>query len=267
MWAVWPARASRGGGGRPGRQGVRAVGQRLAAQPGGDTGGLAGRGRGGRGVAESSQVGGVVEQPVSEVVGGGVLAQPVDRVGERRAGGRVATGGGRVATGGGRVATGGGQAGAGQVAFGALHRGQLPGAVAVQHRQQLGGGSGVGEVVCGAGGQRPGPPQVLGADPQDVGVGQGGAGEAQRVGRLPERGGGERLHRRDERLVLGVFAGSQAAQPGQDRLGGGAIAAQRRQPGPVAGQALDVGQPVGVGGLGQLGPAASQSPVISSAWT
>jgi hypothetical protein len=41
---------------------------------------------------------------------------------------------------------------------------------------------------------------------------------AQRGGGLAERSGGERLHDRDELLVLGVFAGSQAAQ---DRLGGG----------------------------------------------
>src|SRR5580693_10667204 len=104
------------------------------------------------------------------MVGGGVLAQPGDRGGERR--------------GGIRVAAGGGQAGAGQVAFGALHRGQLPGWVAVQQGQQLAGGGGVGQVVRGAGGQRPGPPQVLVADPEGAGVVQSCAGVAQRGGGL-----------------------------------------------------------------------------------
>ena len=56
---------------------------------------------------------------------------------------------------------------------------------------------------------------------------QGGAGVAQRGGGLAERSGGERLRDRDERLVLGVFAGPQAAQPGQARLGGGDLATQR----------------------------------------
>ena len=69
--------------GRGGLGGVRAVQQRLAAQPAGDAAGFADRGLGGLGVAGSEQVLGVVEQAVSEVVWGGVLAQPGDRGGER----------------------------------------------------------------------------------------------------------------------------------------------------------------------------------------
>jgi hypothetical protein len=87
------------------------------------------------------------------------------------------------------------------------------------------------------------------ADPQGAGMVQGGAGVAQRGGGLAANGGGERLRDRDKRLVLGVGGGPQVAQPGQGRLGGGGIAVQRRQPGPVAGQELDAGQRVGVGGL------------------
>jgi len=89
---------------------------------------------------------------VSQVVGGGVLAQPGDRGGDRRA---------CV-----RAAVGGGQAGAGQVALGALHRGQVPGLVAVEQGEHVVGGGGVGEVVRGAGGQRPRPAQVLVTDAQ-----------------------------------------------------------------------------------------------------
>jgi hypothetical protein len=63
---------------------------------------FAGRGRRGLGVAAGGQVSGLVEQPLGQVVGGGVLAQPGDCGGESRAGVRVAVGGG--------------QAGAGQVA-------------------------------------------------------------------------------------------------------------------------------------------------------
>ncbi len=64
-----------------------------------------------------------------------------------------------------------------------------------------------------------GPLQELVADPQGVGVVQGGAGVAQRGGGLAERGRGERL--RDERLVLGGFAGPQLVQPDPAQLGGG----------------------------------------------
>jgi len=155
----------------------------------------------------------VLEQPVGQVVGGGVLAQAGDGGGEGR---------------GGWVADSGAEAGAGQVAFGKLHGGQFPGLVAVEHGEQLGGGSGIGQVVGGAGGQWPRPPQELVADPHGAGVVQGGAGVAQRVGGLAASGGGERLRDRDKRLVLGVFAGPQVTQPGQDRLSGGGVTAQRR---------------------------------------
>ena len=94
---------------------------------------------------------------------------------------------------------------------------------------------------------------------------QGGAGVAQRGGGLAARGRGERLRGRDGRLLLGVVAGPQVAQPSQDRLGGGDLAAQRRQPGPEAGQELDIGQAVGVGGLGRSAQAASGSPPSSPA--
>jgi hypothetical protein len=172
---------------------------------------------------------GVVEQPVGQVVGRGVLAQPGDRCGERRAGVRVG-------------ADGGAEAGAGQVAFGPLQRGQLPGPVPVEQGEQLGSGDGVGvgEVVGGAGGQRPRPPQVLMADPEGGGVAEDGAGAAERGGGLTVGGGGECLCDRDSRLVLRVFSGPQVAQPSQDRLGGLGVTAQRRQPGPVAGQVFDV---------------------------
>ena len=74
-----------------------------------------------------------------------MLAQAGDRGGKRQAGGV-------------RVPVCRGQAGADQVAFGALHGGQLPRLVAVEHGQQLAGRDGVGEVVGGTGGQRPRPP-------------------------------------------------------------------------------------------------------------
>jgi hypothetical protein len=81
-------------GAGPGQlDGVRAVGQRLAAQPGGDPGGFAGRGRGGFGVAQAGQVTSVVEQSVGQVVGGAQLAQAADGGGKRRASVRVDAGG------------------------------------------------------------------------------------------------------------------------------------------------------------------------------
>src|SRR5215467_7404768 len=96
------------GVGHGGLGGVRAVEQRLAAQLLGDAAGLADRGRRGLVIAGAEQVGGVVEQAVGQVVGGGVLAQPGGRGCERRTGARVAVLGG--------------EAGAGQVTFGA-HQG------------------------------------------------------------------------------------------------------------------------------------------------
>ena len=148
--AGWPGRADAvitrlRCGAWPAGNGSRAVQQRLAAQPGGDVGGLAGRGSGGLVIAEVAEMGGVVEQAVGQVVAGGVLAQPADRGGERRARVRV------------RVGAGGRQAGAGQVAFGALHGGQLPRPVALEQGQQVAGGGGVSQVVRGASGERPGP--------------------------------------------------------------------------------------------------------------
>ena len=91
------------------------------------------------------------------------------------------------------------------------------------------------------------------ADPEGADVPEGDSGVAQRGGGLAVGGGGERLHGRDERPVLGVFADPQVIEPGEGGLGDGGIAAQRRQPGPVAGQKFDVGEAVSVGGLGQLG--------------
>jgi hypothetical protein len=55
----------------------------------GDAGGFTDGGRGGLAIAEAAEVLGVVEQAVGQVVGGGMLAQPGDRCGERRAGVRA----------------------------------------------------------------------------------------------------------------------------------------------------------------------------------
>src|SRR5215467_2445498 len=62
-----------------------AIQQGLAAQPGGAGAGLADRRFGGFGITQADEVLGVVEQAVCQVVGGGVLAQPSDRCGQRRA--------------------------------------------------------------------------------------------------------------------------------------------------------------------------------------
>jgi len=68
-----------------GLDGVRAVQQRLAAQPPGDTAGFAGRRPRGLVIVGVEQVLGVVEQAMGEVVRSGVLlAQPGDRGRERR---------------------------------------------------------------------------------------------------------------------------------------------------------------------------------------
>src|ERR1700677_3523215 len=63
-------------------EGGGAVEERLAAQAGRDGGGFADGGRGGLGVAVSDEPGGVVEQAVGEVIGGGLLTQPGYRIGE-----------------------------------------------------------------------------------------------------------------------------------------------------------------------------------------
>src|SRR5271156_3904601 len=82
-WSRGPVRPSRGCGSGPGLlDGVRAVQQRLAAQPGGDAGCFADRGRSGFGLAQAGQVAGVVEQAVGQVVGGAQLAQAADGGGE-----------------------------------------------------------------------------------------------------------------------------------------------------------------------------------------
>ena len=102
-----------------------------------------------------------------------MLAQPGDRYGERRTGVRLAVGGG--------------EAGAGQGAFGALHKGQLPGPVPVEQGEQFGGGGGVGEVMGGAGGERPRPPHGFVADFQGADVAENGTGLAERGGGLGTR--------------------------------------------------------------------------------
>jgi hypothetical protein len=169
-----------------GPDGLRAVQQRLAAQPPGDADGFADRGRRGLVIARAAEVRGVVEQAVGQVVRRGVLAEAGDRGGERRASVRV-------------VAVGG-EAGADQVAFGSLHGREASRRAGVEQREQLGGGVTVGQVVRGAGGQRPRPPQEFEADRQNVvqrgpRVAQGGRG-------LVVGGGGERVGDRDLRLVL-----------------------------------------------------------------
>ena len=58
------------------------VQQRLAAQALADCAGFAGGGRGGAGIAQAGEIGGLVEQAVGEVVGGAQLAQAADRSGE-----------------------------------------------------------------------------------------------------------------------------------------------------------------------------------------
>ena len=77
----------------------------------------------------------------------------------------------------------------GQVAFGALHRGQLPGPVAVEQGQQVAGGGVVGQVGARRGGQRAGHRQFLGADAHGGGVVQGGAAwrSAAAAGRARQR--------------------------------------------------------------------------------
>ena len=99
------------------------------------------------GVVQAGEVLGVVEQAVGKVVGGAQLTQAADRRGE----------GDRS----GRVAVAGGQAGTHQVTFGAQHRGQVPGLVVIEQGEQLADGGAVAQVVGGAGGQRPRPPQVV----------------------------------------------------------------------------------------------------------
>ena len=134
----------------------------------------------------------------------------------------------------------GGEAGAGQVALGAQHGGQVPGLVGVEQGQQLAGGGGVTEFVGSAGGQRPRPPQGIRADPEGAGVFEGAAGVAQRVRWLAAGGGGEGFHDADHRLVLGIFAGPQVPQRRQHGLGGRRRRRAAPPASPVAGEVLDV---------------------------
>ena len=85
----------------------------------------------------------VVEQAVGEVVGSAQLAQAANRVGE--------------ALGGDLGVVDGGQPGTDEVAFGPLHRRQVPRLAGVEQRKQLTGGGGITQLVGSAGGQRPGP--------------------------------------------------------------------------------------------------------------
>ena len=81
---------------------------------------------------------------MGQVVGGASVTQAGDRGGEG-CGGPVA------------IAVGPGQAGAGQVAFGPQHRGQVPGLVRVEQGDQLAGGRVIAQFVSRASGERPGP--------------------------------------------------------------------------------------------------------------
>ena len=188
------------------------------------------------GCVQVAEVAGVVEEAVGEVVGGAVLAEAGDGGWPGRLGGGVVVAG---------------EAGAGQIAFGAQHGGQVPGRAGVELGEQLAGGGGVPQVMSSAGGQRPRPAQAFMADPEGADMRESAAGVAQRVLRLYAGGGGEGFRDVDQRLVLGVFAGPQVPQSREHSLRRPDIAAQRRQPAPVAGEVLDVAQLVGVRGLGE----------------
>jgi hypothetical protein len=58
------------------------------------------------------------------------------------------------------------------------------------------------------------------AHAQGADLAKGSAGVGRRGGGLAAGGGSERLRDRDDRLVLGVFAGPQVIEPGQGFLGG-----------------------------------------------
>jgi len=87
------------GAGSGGLGGVRAVEQGLAAESAGDVAGFADGRFGGLVIAQAEQVLGVIEQAVGQVVGGGMLAQPGDRRGERRAGVGATIAGGEAGAG------------------------------------------------------------------------------------------------------------------------------------------------------------------------
>ena len=90
FWRPLMPRLRGRGAGRGGLDGCGAVEQWLAAQPLGDVAGFADRGHGCLRIVELAEAMGVVEQPVGQVVGGGVLAQAGDRGGERRGGAWIA---------------------------------------------------------------------------------------------------------------------------------------------------------------------------------
>src|ERR1022692_1036618 len=210
-----------------------AVEQRLAAQPAGDVAHFADSSAGaGAATGEVWEVPAVVEEAVGEVVRGAVLAQAADSRGKGCRGGRVALVGG--------------EAGAGQVALGPQQGGKTAGRIGVELGEQVAGGCGIPEFMGGARGQRPCPAQGLGAYPEGAGVGERAASVAQRVPQLAAGSGGEGLDNVDHCLVLGIFAGPHAPQGCEHGLRRLDIAAQCRQPGPVAGENLDVRQPIRV---------------------
>jgi hypothetical protein len=187
----------------------------------------------------ADEVLGLIEQAMGQVVRGAELALAGDGRGE---------GGG-----GGRVTVTGGQAGEGQIAFGPQHGGQVPGLPGGEQGEQLADGDRVTEVMSGAGGQWPRPPQEAVADPEGVGVSQRGPGVAQRVPRFEPGGADEGLHHGDHRFVLGILAGARVLQPSQRGPGRGGVTTHHRQPGPVAGQQLIASQRVRAGGRGKFG--------------
>ena len=185
-----------------GRQVGGPVQQRLAAQPPGDGPGFGNGEGGGASVVQAGEVPGVVEQAMGEVVGGGLFAQAADRRGEVGRGGRAGLASGK--------------ADAGQAAFGTQQRGQMPGLVVIEQGEQLTDGGSVAQVVGGASGQWPRPPQVVATDAEGADVGEDGPGVAQCGPRLAAGGGSEALHQADHRLVLQVFAGPQVRQSRQE---------------------------------------------------
>ena len=105
----------------------------------GDVAGFADSSLGSLGIVQARKELSVVEQAVGEVVGGAQLAQAADRVGEGL-GGDLGVGGG-------------GQPGTDEVAFGPLHRRQVPRLAGVDQRKQLTGSGGITQLVGSAGGQ------------------------------------------------------------------------------------------------------------------
>jgi hypothetical protein len=115
----------------------------------------------------------------------------------------------------------------------------VPGRMGVKQREQLVGDISIAEFIGGAGAQRPHPPQEAGAD--GVGVGQAGVGVPQGIFGTAAGGGGEGVHLAVTSLVFGVVTCPQGWQGRQQGIGGLGLAAQRREPGPVACEVLVVG--------------------------